>query len=43
MLNYFSNAPLGHMAQAVLARAREFDIDRADFSAHLEIVRGRLK
>lgn len=34
---------LERMAQVVLTRAREFDIDPADFLAHLEIVRGRLK
>lgn len=33
---------LERMAQVVLTRAREFDIDPADFLAHLEIVRGRL-
>ena len=34
---------LERMAQVVLARAREFDINSADFLAHLEIVRERLK
>jgi hypothetical protein len=31
------------MAQVVLTRAREFDIDPDDFLAHLDIVRERLK
>ena len=34
---------LERMSQAVLPRAGEFDINPADFLAHLEIVRGRLK
>ena len=34
---------LERMAQVVLTRPREFDIDPADFLAHLEIVRGRLQ
>lgn len=34
---------LEHMAQTVLTRAREFDINPDDFMAHFEIVRERLK
>jgi hypothetical protein len=34
---------LERMGQVVLTRAREFDIDPADFLDHFEIVRGRLK
>ncbi|MBI3165935.1 MAG: hypothetical protein HYZ24_14725 [Chloroflexi bacterium] len=33
---------LERMTQVVLTRAREFDIDPADFLAHLDIVRERL-
>ena len=34
---------LGRMTQAVLPRAREFDINPAELLAHLQIVRDRLK
>jgi len=40
--NHVELKELERMAQVVLTRAREFDIDPADFLAHLEIVRGRL-
>ncbi len=40
---YVAVIELERMTQVVLTRAREFDIDPADFLAHLEIVRRRLK
>jgi hypothetical protein len=41
--NHVELKELERMAQVVLTRAREFDIDPADFLAHLDIVRERLK
>ncbi len=40
--NHVELKELEDMAQIVLTRAREFDIDPADFLAHLDIVRERL-
>jgi len=40
---YVELKELERMAQAVLRRTREFDMNPADFLAHLEIVRERLK